>query len=231
MAAEFEGKEPAGGAAHGGVEESHHGDDPADDAVDAVVLHAEGGEDDAAGVEADDHGEEHPHVEHQGVTGYAAVVTHSFSLSTNYIQIKTNSSLYKPLYPFVDPLSVSLFSTNDIQIKTKSLYKPLYPFVDPLSVSLFSTNYIQIKTKSLYKPLYPFVDPLSVSLFSTNDIQIKTKSSLYSFTIEASSAGVICGELIRSIGVEGLELGEDGGDGALFGLSGFDGLPGGYGCL
>ena len=203
MAAEFEGKEPAGGAAHGGVEESHHGDDPADDAVDAVVLHAEGGEDDAAGVEADDHGEEHPHVEHQGVTGYAAVVTHSFSLSTNYIQIKTNSSLYKPLYPFVDPLSVSLFSTNDIQIKTKSLYKPLYPFVDPLSVSLFSTN----------------------------DIQIKTKSSLYSFTIEASSAGVICGELIRSIGVEGLELGEDGGDGALFGLSGFDGLPGGYGCL
>ena len=72
-ATKLEGKEAAGGTAHAGVEESHHGHHAAHHAVDAVVLDAKGGEDHTRRVEPHNHGEEHADVEHQRVAGYAAV--------------------------------------------------------------------------------------------------------------------------------------------------------------
>lgn len=71
---ELKGKESAGGAAHGGVEETHHCHHAAYHAINAVVFHAESGEHHSRCVEPHQHADKHANVEHDGVFGYAFVV-------------------------------------------------------------------------------------------------------------------------------------------------------------
>ena len=79
--AQGEGDVPLCGGGHGAVDEAEHRHDAAHHVVDAVVLHPEGVQDDAARVERHRHHEEHTEIEQQGVLRYSLVIvlTHNNS--------------------------------------------------------------------------------------------------------------------------------------------------------